>query len=134
MFMKSPFVCLGKHFLCSFSQVMLQKNVLTGFIFLLAIALSSSIMLLGSTLAIISALGAAKLCKYKLTSVQSGLYGFNAVLVGIAVFHFLPFSTVSLLFVVSGGVISSLLMHFMLMRLTSIPALTAPFNLTTWLI
>ena len=120
--------------MCSFSQVMLQKNVLTGFIFFLAVGFSSLIMLVGSTLATISALVVAKLCKYQLTSVQSGLYGFNAVLVGIAVFHFLPFSTVSLLFVVSGGVISSLLMHLMLMRLKSIPALTTPFILTTWLI
>jgi len=122
-----------KHFLFNFSQVMLQKNALTGLLFLLGIGLNSPEMLLGSILAILSALVVVKLCKYDLSAVQSGLYGFNAALVGIAVFYFLPINSTSLAFVVCSGAFSSLLMHFMMTRLASIPTLTTPFILTTWL-
>jgi len=113
---------------------MLQKNALTGLLFLLGIGLSSPEMLLGSILAILSALAVAKLCKYDLNSVQSGLYGFNAALVGVAVFYFLPVSFTSLVFIVCSGAFSSLLMHFMMTRLAGLPTLTTPFILTTWLI
>jgi len=123
-----------KHFLFNFSQVMLQKNALTGLLFILGIGLNSPEMLLGSILAILSALVIAKLCKYNLSAVQSGLYGFNAALVGIAVFYFLPVSFTSLAFVVCGGAFSSLLMHLMMTRLASIPTLTTPFILITWLL
>ncbi len=132
--MNTRFTNFGKFFLYNFSQVMLQKNAFTGLLFLLGIGLSSLEMLLGSILAVLSALLVAKLCKYDLSTLQSGLYGFNAALVGIAVFYFLPVSFTSLAFIACGGAFSLLLMHFMMSRLASIPTLTAPFILTTWLI
>ena len=79
-----------KSFLRSYGQVMLQGNAITGLLFLLGIALNSPTMLLGSILAIISAFAVAKLCRYDVNIVQQGLYGFNAALVGVAVFYFLP--------------------------------------------
>jgi len=132
--MNIPSAYLVKSFLHSFSQVMLQENMITGLLFLVSIGLSSSTMLLGSILATVSALVVAKFCKFDLTAVQAGLYGFNAVLIGIAVFYFLPVSSTSLAFAIFGGALSSLLMHLMKTRLANIPTLTTPFILTTWLI
>jgi len=112
---------------------MLQENAITGLLFVLGIGLNSPTMLLGGILATVSALVIAKLCRYNLTAVQSGLYGFNAALVGIAVFYFLPVSPISLTFAILGGALSALLMQFMITKLTCTPALTTPFILTTWL-
>lgn len=123
-----------KSFLRSFAQVMLQENLITGLLFLLGIGLNSLTMLLGSVLATMSALVVARLGNYDLTMVGSGLYGFNAALVGVAVFYFLPFSHTSLVLAIFGGAFSTVLMHFMLMRMTGIPAFTTPFILTTWLL
>jgi urea transporter len=131
--MNIHFACFAKRFLHRFGQVMLQENAITGLLFLLGIGLSSPTMLLGGIMATISALVLAKVFKYNLWVAQSGLYGFNAALVGIGAFYFLPVSTASLIFVIIGGAFSSLLMHVMIIRLASIPALTTPFILTTWL-
>ncbi|ALO35857.1 hypothetical protein CMT41_14855 [Colwellia sp. MT41] len=130
--MTLPFKQFYKSFLRSFGQVMLQGNAITGLLFLLGIGLSSPTMLLGSILATISGLAVAKLCRFDLTTMENGLYGFNAVLVGVAVFYFLPVSLTSLLIVIFGGAFSTALTHFMLVRLTSVPAFTTPFILSTW--
>ncbi|WP_197411259.1 urea transporter [Colwellia sp. TT2012] len=130
--MTLPFKQFYKSFLRSFGQVMLQGNAITGLLFLLGIGLSSPIMLLGSILATISGLAVAKLCRFDLTTMENGLYGFNAVLVGVAVFYFLPVSFTSLLIVIFGGAFSTALTHFMLVRVTSVPAFTTPFILSTW--
>ena len=132
--MTLPFKHFYKSFLRSYGQVMLQGNAITGLLFLLGIALNSPTMLLGSTLAIISACAVARLCRYDVNAVRQGLYGFNAALVGVAVFHFLPVSFISLFVVIVGGTFSTAVMHFMMSRMTSIPAFTTPFILSTWLI
>ncbi|KGJ90701.1 urea transporter [Colwellia psychrerythraea] len=132
--MTFPFEHFYKSFLRSCGQVMLQGNAITGLLFLLGIALNSTTMLLGITLAIISALAVAKLWQFDLTVVQDGLYGFNAALVGVAVFYFLPVSFFSTLMVIFGGAFSTVLMHFTLTRMARIPAFTTPFILSTWLI
>ena len=129
-----PFEHFYKSFLRSYGQVMLQGNAITGLLFLLGIALNSLTMLLGSILAIISAFAVAKLCRYDVNAVQQGLYAFNAALVGVAVFYFLPVSLISLFFVIVGGAFSTALMHFMMTRMANIPAFTTPFILSTWLI
>lgn len=132
--MTFPFEHFYKSFFRSYGQVMLQGNAITGLLFLLGIALSSPTMLLGSILAIISAFTMARLCQYDVNAVQQGLYGFNAALVGIAVFYFLPISFISLFTVIVGGAFSTALMHFMMTRMSSTPAFTTPFILSTWLI
>jgi urea transporter len=118
----------------SFSQVMLQKNASTGLFLLLGIALSSLPMLFGSILAVVSGLAVAKLCNFNAIAVQSGIYGYNAALVGIAVLYFFPLSFISMTLALFGGVFSTLITHLMLTKLTSIPVFTTPFILTTWFV
>jgi len=132
--MSLPFILFVKRFLHSFSQVMLQEKAVTGLLLLVGLGLSSFVMLLAGVLATLSGLMVARFCHFNLKEMQSGLYGFNSALVGIATFYFLPSSPIALLLVIFSGILSSLIMHFMATRLGNIPALTTPFILTTWLI
>jgi urea transporter len=132
--MNYPFEHFAKSILNSSAQIMLQKKVVTGLLFLVGIGINSATMLLGCLVAILSSLVTARLLKYDLGLVDKGFYSFNAALVGIAVFYFLPFSFISLVLVIVGAVLSALLMHFMITKIPTIPALTTPFILSTWLI
>ncbi|WNC72703.1 urea transporter [Thalassotalea psychrophila] len=121
-------------FLRSFSQIMLQGNSVTGFLFIVGIGLNSPIMLLGASIAILSSLMIAKLFKYDLNSTQSGLYGFNSALVGIAVFFILPANGFSFVLILFISAFCTVVMHFMLHRLSGLPAFTTPFIVSTWLL
>jgi urea transporter len=118
------------------AQVMLQQNAWTGAIFLAGIAAGSRICagaaLLGSTVAVALAvsLGAAP------DLIRAGVYGFNAVLTAMAlggVFFVLHPTTV--VFSVVAVCFSTILYGSMTAILSPVglPALTAPFVITTWL-
>lgn len=132
--MKFPVNHFLSSFLCSFSQIMLQRSTVTGLLFVVGIGLNSLIMLLGATTAILSALVIAKLCKYDTDLVNSGLYGYNAALVGIAVFYFLPANSFSFTLVILAGAISTVIMHSILQLLPNFSAFTTPFIFSTWLL
>ena len=92
-------------------------------------------MLLGASTAILSSLVIAKLCHYDVELINSGLYGYNAALVGIAVFFFLPLSLPSLILVIFGGALSSSITHLFLGKLNNsaaLPIFTAPFIISIW--
>jgi urea transporter len=119
------------------AQVMLQENPWTGAIFLVAVAVGSRISaaaaLLGSTIAVLVAwfLGAAP------ELIRAGVYGFNAALTAMAlggVFFVLHPTTVA--FSIIAVCFSTVLYGSMTAVLSpiSLPALTAPFVVTIWLI
>jgi len=132
--MNYPFEHFAKSILSSSAQVMLQTNPITGLLFLIGIGINSITMLLGCLLAILSSLVAAKLFLYDRDSINKGIYSFSAALVGISVFTLLPLTYTALILAIFGGVLSTLLMHFMITKMPSIPALTAPFILSTWIV
>ena len=121
-------------FLCSFSQIMLQKRAVTGLLFVVGMGVNSPIMLLGATIAVFSALMIAQLFQYNADSINTGLYGFNAALAGTAVFFLLPVNLYSFTLVILAGAISTVIMHFILVKLPKLPAFTAPFIISTWLL
>ncbi len=137
-------------FLCCFSQIMLQRSMLTGGFFVIGLGINSPIMLAGACIAIISALITAKLLRYDSNSINTGLYGFNAALVGIAVFFFLPSNLLSLIVVILAGALSAIIMHLMLYLISAstlhlnlslkghsfkyFPIFTAPFIISIWLL
>ena len=123
-----------KYFLRSSAQIMLQSNLVTGFLFLVGIGISSLTMLLGCLLAMFSSLAIAELLHYDSDCAKKGFYGFNAALVGIAVSSLLPLNLISLCLVIFGGALSAFLMRMMMSKLPSIPPLTAPFIFTIWMI
>ncbi len=132
--MNHSFEHFAKSILSSSAQVMLQANPITGLLFLIGIGINSITMLLGCLLAILSSLVTAKLFQYDSEPINKGIYSFSAALVGISVFTLLPLSFIAFVLVIFGGVLSTLLMHFMITKIPSMPALTTPFILTTWII
>ena len=113
---------------------MLQKNAAMGFLFIVGIGVNSPIMLFGGIVATLSGLIAARLFQYDSNSIHDGAYGFNAALVGLAIPYFMPVNIVSFGWLIWGGLFSTIVMHFMLTRIPSVPPFTAPFVISTWLI
>jgi len=67
-----------------YSQVMLQNNSITGLLFLAGIFYNSWILGLGAVIGVIAGTVTAFIMKYDKNDIDAGRYGFNAVLVGIA--------------------------------------------------
>jgi urea transporter len=121
-------------------QVMFQDNPLTGTLFLLAIAWGSYAagvpqVAIAGVIAVIVATLTAQWLRVDRESLHSGLYGFNAVLVGLALATFLAPSTLLWVYVVLGAAVSVVVM----LATTNVVkpwggALTFPFVLTTWLL
>ncbi|MEH7251956.1 urea transporter [Neobacillus niacini] len=116
------------------SQVVLIANAFSGFIILIAITIASYslgiITLLSSLIGtLISKLGGAEEEK-----INQGLFGYNSVLTGMALFLFLQ-GDERWFIALAGSAIAALftaaLMHFF--RQTDIPILTFPFIVITWL-
>lgn len=116
-------------------QVMLQNNSYTGAIFLIGIFWNSRLFGLAALVGAVAstataiALGAAR------AQVREGLFGFNGVLVAIALLTFLHPDALAWSYVVLAAICSTVLMAA-LMRALSVwkaPALTAPFVLTALL-
>lgn len=113
-------------------QIMLQENSLTGILFLLGIFCGGIMMGLGVLLATVIATLTARLLKYDKTAIVAGLYGFNAALVGVALMLFLKSSIISLLLVVFGAFLSTIIHHLFMKN--NLPLFTFPFVIVTWLI
>lgn len=116
-------------------QVMLQNNSYTGAIFLIGIFWNSRLFGLAALVGAVAstataiALGAAR------AQVREGLFGFNGVLVAIALLTFLHPDALAWSYVLLTAICSTVLMAA-LMRALSVwkaPALTAPFVLTALL-
>ena len=132
----NSFINQGSHFikvsLKGISQVILIENTITGAIILLAIMISSIPL---GVIAILSAmLGTivGKLGGAEKEIVEQGLFGFNSVLTGMALYLFLtgPYHWIlSLIGALLAAIVTAALMH--VMKKTGIPVLTFPFIILT---
>lgn len=113
------------------SQIMLQRNALTGSLFLLGILFSSFAMAAGALLGAVCSTAAAILFRYDKKDIEDGLYGFNGALTGIALFFFFEISIYIVVLVMLGSALSSFIMNFM--RKRNLPPYTFPFILSAWL-
>jgi len=114
-----------------FSQVMLQSNTVTGALFLAGIFINSWLLGLAALMgAACSTLTAISL-KYDEADVRDGLYGFNGVLVGIALTFIFGFSPTIVGLMLLGSGLSSVVMNLMQKR--GWPPYTFPFVVSTWL-
>lgn len=121
-----------KIFLKGFSEVMLQNNTLTGLFFFGGIAYNSYEMAVGAALGnIVSTLTAVYL-KYNNDDIDNGNYGFNGVLVGIAAVYFLGLGIWPICLLIIGSILSTLIMKQLSGK--KMPALTAPFVISTWIV
>jgi len=116
-------------------EVFLQDNLWTGVVFAIAILVNSRVCfgfaLLGSALGALTAL----LLGGDGVTIYHGLYGFNPVLTGISLGGlFLAPTWWSKIYALVGAIFSAIVFAAIAVALSPIgmPALTAPFVLTTW--
>ena len=122
-------------------QVMFQDNPLSGALFIAAIAWGSFAagvpqVLFGGLLGIVTATSTAQWLRVESASLRAGLYGFNGVLVGLALATFIAPSPLLWAYVVLGAAVSVVAMEATanVCKSWSMPALTFPFVLVTWLL
>jgi urea transporter len=120
-------------------QVMLQNNPLTGLLFIIGIAwgafaAGNAAVAIGALVGLIVSTLTALLLNAERASLQQGMYGFNGMLVGVAVPTMLANSPSMWLLLFLGAAVSTVVMLAVsqVMKLWHTPALTFPFVLTTW--
>lgn len=113
----------------SFGQVMFQENVITGILFFLAIFVNNKLMTIYAVYASILGLAVGWLLSEPISTINSGLLGYNAILCAIALTgkRLKDFNWITL------AIILSTLLNIGLAK-TGIITLTAPFVLATWII
>ncbi len=116
-------------------QVMFQNNPITGLLFLVGIFYNSRLLGACALIGLVSSTLAARLLGIDRSLIGAGLFGFNGVLVGIGLAFFLEFEPYLVAYIVLGGIVSTVLMAALANLLSpwDMPALTAPFVLTTWM-
>jgi urea transporter len=123
------------------SQVFFQENALTGLLFFAAIAYASFAsgswaIAAGAAIGVVVATATAYLFDCDRASIDSGLYGFNGVLIGVALPTFIAVSPQLWFLVVVGAAVSTVVTAAFSATLTKawgIPGSTGPFVLTGWL-
>jgi urea transporter len=117
-------------------QVMFQNNPLTGLIFLAGIFVNSGKLGGLGILGLASSTLAAYLLGADRALIRNGLFGFNGILVGIALAFFLNFNGLLIGYIILGGILSTIAFMALanLFAVWDMPALTAPFVLTGWLL
>lgn len=122
-------------------QVFFMENALTGLLFILAIAYASFdggtwATTLGALIGLLVATVTAQLLDTDESSIVSGLYGFNGILVGVALPTFIAASPTLWFAIVVGAALSTVITAAVGATLTKsweIPGSTGPFVLTGWL-
>ncbi len=120
-------------------QVFFQNNPITGLLFYVGIfwgaAQAGMIQVgIGSVVALVAATLTAMFLRVDEKALRSGLYGYNAALVGAAIPTFLAPTTMMWVYLVLGGVISTVVMLAIakMFKTWNVAPLTFPFVLTTW--
>jgi urea transporter len=136
MAQRNPAVGVVDTLLRGVGQVMFQNNPLTGLLFLVGILVNSFKFGGAGLLGLAASTLAAYLLGTDRTLIRAGLFGFNGVLVGIALAFFFEFDVLLAVYIVLGAAVSTIVMMALINLLTpwDMPALTAPFVLTAWLL
>ncbi len=120
-------------------QVLFQDNPLSGALFLAGIAWASYAagapeIVMGGVLAVLVATLMAQWLHVDEASRAAGLYGYNAMLVGLALMTFLGPGPLRVVYVVLGAMVSvvAMLGTAHAVKRLGVSALTFPFVITTW--
>ena len=128
---KQRFWGIVSPFFMGMGQIMLQNNSWTGLFFLAGIFCGSYLMGIAAVLAVATGTFTAMLLKYNKDEINSGLYGFSAALVGVALICFFQPTMIIWIAVLAGSVLATMIQHLFIAK--KIPAFTFPFILVTWL-
>lgn len=123
------------------SQVFFMENALTGLLFLIAIGFASYMTgvwatTIGAVIGLFVATITAQLMDCDKASINSGLFGFNGILVGVALPTFISISPQLWFYIIIGAAVSTVVTATFSATLTKswgIPGSTGPFVLTAWL-
>ena len=125
----------------STGQVMFQNHPLTGALFLAAIAWGSwsagvPEVFIGGLVGLVVANFTAQWLHVDPERLAAGLYGYNGILVGLALPTFLATAPLLWAYVVLGAAVSvvAMLATVNVVKAANVSALTFPFVLTTWLL
>jgi len=125
------------------SQVFFMENVITGVLFFIAIFYASYVTgvwatSIGAVIGVAVATGTASVLALDDENSQlSGLYGFNGILIGVALPTFVAVSPELWLYIVVGSALSTVVTATFAATLTrswGVPGSTGPFVLTAWLL
>lgn len=129
MMLKDVLLMFGR----GIGQVMLQRNALSGLLMLAGIAVASWKMAVLALAGNIIGTLTAYVLGYRCDHLRDGLYGFNGVLVGIAVGAFMPLTAGSMLLLIVGAC-GSVPVARLFERQSLVPGLTAPFIIVVWIL
>jgi urea transporter len=127
-FEKIPFI---DNVLKGIGQIMLQENRWTGLLFLIGVFMGSwqgGVAVILSTAA--GTYTAMKL-NYNKSEINSGLYGFSAALVGVALSFVFQTTLLIWILIAVGGALAAVIQHFFIQK--KIPVFTFPFIIITWI-
>ena len=114
------------------SQIFLLNNVTTGILFLAGICYNSRLMGVGAIIGVLIGTLTALFLKYDKNDIRLGLYGYNGALVGLALICFFGFSIPSVIALIFGSMLSSIIRK--VMSTGKLPPYTAPFIISTWIV
>lgn len=122
-------------------QVFFMENAFTGLLFVTAIAYASYATgiwatTIGAVVGLVIATLSAQLLDCDEPSIQSGLFGFNGILVGVALPTFIAATPQLWVYIIIGSALSTVITAAFGATLTKswgIPGSTGPFVLTGWL-
>lgn len=112
-----------------FGQIMLQGNIWTGLLFIVAIFYDSFWMGVAGVVSNLIAIAMAKILRFDDKDIENGLYGFNASLTGVALVFYFELNVWVWCAIVCGAILSALLMGYALSK--KIPVFTFPFIVVT---
>lgn len=124
------------------SQVFFMENIWTGMLFMLAIWYASYdsgnyMTAIGAVIGVVVATITAQLLDTDKDMLQAGLYGFNGVLVGVALPTFIATSPALVFIIIFGAILSVVVtdaFNNVLTKHLGIPGSTGPFVLCGWLL
>lgn len=117
--------------LTGLGQIMFQGSALTGTFFLTGIVIVSPLMAAGALAGSLIGTITAYILNYEHKEIRNGLYGYNAALVGIAMFAKYEPQPYTIGLAVAGCIVATLL-TFQMRRRLPVPTYTAPFIVITW--
>ncbi|MFZ7943601.1 urea transporter [Neobacillus sp. 19] len=115
------------------SQVVLVENAVSGFIIFAAISVASVPLGLITLFSAVIGTLIAKIGRADPNSVNQGIYGYNSVLTGMALYLFLSGEDRWIIALIGAAItafFTAAMIHFM--RQTGVPILTLPYIILTW--
>ncbi|MFC3690237.1 urea transporter [Aquipuribacter hungaricus] len=130
----TPMVGVVDVLLRGLGQVMLQNNPATGLVLAAGVLVGDPLLAVAGLVGLGSSTLAAHLLGAEHGLIRDGQFGFNGVLVGIALAANLRPDSLLVLYVIAAGASSTLVLLALghLLGRYQVPVLTAPFVLVTW--